>query len=112
MTRSKPMPLSVLSLAAAALLAPPALAQEAAAVLTAERIAACTEDRRAEGCATVLTRVMVCAQAPAIAGCEAINAAAEEAANPVETAEPEVEPRAEGELDGEDEESDVEDDAD
>ena len=112
MIRSRLMLFSVLPLAATALMAPSALAQDAVQP-SAERIAACTADRGGEGCATVLNRVMVCAAAPAMAGCEAVNAAAEAAAdlvedepNAVDDIEPDVEVRAEGELDGEDESED------
>ena len=98
MTRSRLTPLAALTLAAGALMTSPALAQDAGDDMSAERIAACTEDRGAEGCATVLVRVMVCAQAEAMQGCEAINAAAEAGAESVETAEPTVEVQAEGDL--------------
>ncbi len=99
------------ALAVAALIVPvvpPATAQTAAAeALSAERIAACLEDRRGAGCSTVLVQVMVCAQAPAIPGCEEINALAEAAAEEIEAADPEVDVRAEGELtDPADEDSD------
>jgi hypothetical protein len=68
---------------------------------TPESIRACNADRRAEGCATLLTRLMVCNQAPAIAGCTELLALRDEALaepEPEPEAEPDVTPRAEGEL--------------
>lgn len=75
-------------------LAPPA-ALATAPETTPEAIRACTADRRAEGCATLLTRLMVCTQAPAIAGCAALLAMQDEAMDDIA---PDLIPRAEGEL--------------
>jgi len=107
MTRSFAIMPSVLSLAALPLLALPAAAQDAGASISPQQISACMDDRQAAGCSTLLVRVMVCDQAPAIEGCEAINQAAEDAENlpgedeeasAADDIEPDVEVRAEGEL--------------
>ncbi len=98
--RQKSLTLAALTLIALPGLGAVAQAQDGAVgePITAERIAECAEDRRAEGCATLLVRVLVCEQAPDLAGCDEINAAVEEAELTAEDIEAEVEPRAEGEL--------------
>jgi len=96
-----PTPLTIAALSVVALpwFVTASPAQDAAPdAITPERIAACAEDRRAEGCATILVRVLVCEQAPGLPGCEEINAMVEEADLEAEDLEPEVEPQAEGEL--------------
>jgi hypothetical protein len=67
-----------------------ALAPVTAMAVTPEEIRACTADRRAEGCATLLNQLFVCERASAIAGCEALLALRDEA-----LAEPEPEPEPE-----------------
>jgi hypothetical protein len=93
---ANPIRLGALALSALPWIAAPALAQEpaAGATLSQEEIAACLEDGQREGCATVLIRVLVCAQASEIAGCAAINEQAEAALAEIEA---DVEVGAEGE---------------
>jgi len=70
---------------------------------TPDGIRACEADRTGPGCATLRNQIFVCAQAPAIRGCEALLALREAALAdpedlPDDEIEPDVTPRAEGEL--------------